>query len=72
MTIKKWIITGLALLGSLSLGFSQEAPGYFMHPDIHENTVVFVAEGDLWKTPLSGGVSKPLTKHAGAESKPNI
>lgn len=72
MALKKWIISGLASVGVLSLGFSQENPGYFMHPDVHENTVVFVAEGDLWKTSLNGGEAIRLTTHAGEESSPKI
>ena len=35
----------------------ESTPGYFMHPDVHENTVVFVAEGDIWMAPLSGGMA---------------
>ncbi len=72
MAIKKWIITGIASLGVFSIGFSQETPGYFMHPDIFENTVVFVAEGDIWKASLSGGEAIRLTTHAGEESSPKI
>ncbi|WP_332913830.1 hypothetical protein [Algoriphagus boritolerans] len=53
-------------------GISQTTPGYFMHPDVHGNTVVFVAEGDLWKTSLGGGEATRLTTHAGEESSPKI
>lgn len=50
----------------------ESTPGYFMHPDVHENTVVFVAEGDIWKALLSGGMATRLTTHPGAESDPKI
>ena len=72
MALNKWLFSGLASLGFLSFGFSQEKPGYFMHPDIYENTVVFVAEGDIWKASLSGGEAIRLTTHAGEESSPKI
>ncbi|MDI1324058.1 MAG: S41 family peptidase [Algoriphagus sp.] len=51
---------------------AQNLPGYFMHPDIHENTVVFVAEGDIWKVSLSGGEAIRLTTHTGDEMSPKI
>ena len=60
MTLKKWILTGLVSLGFLTSAFPQEKPGYFMHPDVFENTIVFVAEGDLWKGSLSGGDRKSV------------
>jgi len=50
----------------------ESTPGYFMHPDVHENTVVFVAEGDIWMAPLSGGMATLLTTHPGDESDPKI
>ncbi|WP_111668857.1 S41 family peptidase [Algoriphagus litoralis] len=72
MKFYKRFFFGLVWLISSSIAFSQEKPGYFMHPDVHENTVVFVAEGDLWKTSLSGGEAIRLTTHAGDESSPKI
>jgi tricorn protease len=72
MALKKWIFTGLVSIAFLSIGFSQGKPGYFMHPDVHQNTVVFVAEGDIWKVPISGGEAMRLTTHAGEESSPKI
>ena len=52
--------------------FSQGFEGYYRQPDIHDNTLVFVAEGDLWKVPLSGGVAQRLTSHAEEELFPSI
>ena len=51
---------------------AQEKPGYFMHPDLHENTMVFVAEGDIWTASVSGGMATRLTTHPGDESDPKI
>lgn len=42
--------------------------GYYRFPAIHENTVVFTAEGDLWKVGLQGGAATRLTTHLGEES----
>lgn len=61
----------VAFFISCGFAFSQQ-PGFFMEPDVHSNTVVFVAEGDLWKVPLSGGEAVRLTSHAGKESSPKI
>lgn len=69
--MKKLFALTLSLIFPL-IGISQPTPGYFMHPDVHGNTVVFVAEGDLWKTSLTGGEAIRLTTHAGEESSPKI
>ena len=44
--------------------------GYYRHPALHDGTVVFVAEGDLWKAPIDGGVASRLTSHPGMEMHP--
>ena len=46
--------------------------GYYRQPTIHGETVVFVAEGDLWKVGITGGVATRLTSHPGDESWPRI
>ena len=46
--------------------------GYYRHPAIYYDTIVFVAEGDLWKGSTAGGVAHRLTTHAGLESHPAI
>jgi tricorn protease len=45
-------------------------PGYYRHPALHGDTIVFVAEGDLWKAPARGGVATRLTSHPGMEMNP--
>ncbi len=52
--------------------FSQGFEGYYQYPDIHENTIVFSAEGDLWTVSLSGGMAQRLTTHAEEERFPSI
>jgi tricorn protease len=46
--------------------------GYYRQPAIHGNTIVFVAEGDLWSVPLVGGRANRLTTHPDAEGSPSI
>ncbi|MEM8902018.1 MAG: protease, partial [Bacteroidota bacterium] len=51
---------------------SQGFEGYYRFPDLHENTIVFTAEGDLWKVPLEGGLAIRLTTHQEEEIYPSI
>ena len=46
--------------------------GFYRQPSIHGDRVVFVAEGDLWTVPVSGGLAQRLTTHPAAESNPVI
>jgi tricorn protease len=44
--------------------------GYYRFPTIHNDTVVFVCEGDLWTVPAAGGVTRRLTTNAGQATTP--
>jgi tricorn protease len=69
-TLRPYVLT-LATFATLSLhaeGFN----GYYRDPAVHGDTLVFVAEGDLWKVPLAGGIAQRLTTHPGEESAPVI
>ena len=44
--------------------------GYYRHPTLHEDRVVFVCEDDLWTVPASGGVARQLTSNPGRVSTP--
>jgi tricorn protease len=46
--------------------------GYYRQPALHGETLVFVAEGDLWKVPLAGGLARRLTSHPGDENWPAL
>ncbi len=37
------------------------------HPDIHDETVVFTYEDDIWSSPAGGGMARRLTSHPGIE-----
>ena len=59
----------LPLLFASSLAAQPAAqPGYFRHPSLHEDTIVFTAEGDLWRVGAQGGAAQRLTSHPGAET----
>lgn len=46
--------------------------GYYRFPAIHGETLVFTAEGDLWKGSIRGGVAQRLTSHPSQEVHPAI
>ncbi len=54
------------------LATAQGFEGYYRFPDIHNNTVIFTAEGDLWTVPLEGGLARRLTTHAETEREASI
>lgn len=62
-----------ALVYLLPLVAGAQAPhGYYRFPAIHGDTVVFTAEGDLWRVGIAGGTAQRLTTHAGQETNAAI
>ena len=61
----------LGLIFCLAFTFQQVLAqgfeGYYQYPDIHQNTIVFTAEGDIWKVSTEGGLAQRLTTHAEEE-----
>ena len=51
------------LLATAADTSSARSVGYYRHPAIHGDVVVFAAEGDLWQVARSGGVAARLTSH---------
>ena len=48
------------------------ASSYFRYPAVRGDTVVFTAEGDLWKSSVRGGAAQRLTTHPGYETNAAI
>jgi tricorn protease len=46
--------------------------GYYRFPAVHGDTVVFTAEGDLWKVGIQGGAAQRLTTHLDQETRAAI
>ncbi|HVR32871.1 MAG TPA: S41 family peptidase [Acidimicrobiia bacterium] len=46
--------------------------GYYRHPAIHGDRVVFVSEDDLWSVPISGGNAQRLTANPGLQTFPRF
>jgi tricorn protease len=73
MRLPHFLVLTLCLLtASLTPRASEPQLGYFRFPALSGETLVFTAEGDLWKTTLSGGVAERLTSHPGAETSAAI
>ena len=46
--------------------------GYFRHPSVAGDIVVFVSEDDLWLVPRIGGVARRLTSNLGPVARPAL
>jgi tricorn protease len=46
--------------------------GYYRHPTIHGDTIVFVSEDDLWAVERSGGAARRLTANPGMQTFPRL
>ena len=66
------LLSVLVLALSTSHVQAQSAKGYYRFPEIHGDTIVFAAEGDLWSVSTRGGVARRLTTHPGEESDPAV
>ncbi|HEY1111225.1 MAG TPA: hypothetical protein VGE76_21390, partial [Opitutaceae bacterium] len=62
----------VACLALTALSHANTLGGYYRYPALHEDTLVFVAEGDLWRVPATGGAATRLTAHPGSELLPAI
>ncbi|MBI5689397.1 MAG: PD40 domain-containing protein [Verrucomicrobia bacterium] len=65
-----------SLVGFIPLAAAANAPaagtGYYRFPALHGETLVFTAEGDLWRVAVTGGVAQRLTSHPGQETYPAL
>jgi len=67
MRLSSWLLAALSVSIVASAG---AAPGYYREPTLRGDTLVFVAEGDLWRVAASGGRAQRLTTHPALESQP--
>ncbi|MFG6446857.1 S41 family peptidase [Roseateles sp. BYS180W] len=69
-------LTGLSAIGLAcalaSHGAHAQASGYYRYPALQGEQLVFVAEGDLWRSASGGGTAQRLTTHPGTESFPAL
>jgi tricorn protease len=47
-------------------------PGYYRYPTLHNDTLVFTAEGDLWKINLGEKYAQRLTTHPAEEKESSV
>ncbi|MBL4678273.1 MAG: PD40 domain-containing protein [Mucilaginibacter sp.] len=64
-------LLSLLALVAVSTAYGQQK-GYYRTPALHQNTVIFTAEGDLWKYDLNSNQSSRLTTNDGVELNPAI
>ncbi len=66
------IVLGLSVILALHLHADEPTnsgtQGYYRYPAVYGDTVVFTAEGDLWRVGIHGGLAQRLTSHPGIES----
>jgi tricorn protease len=65
MRLYIWVFLGC----SLPL-WACASEGYYREPSLRGDTLVFVAEGDLWTVAGSGGAARRLTTHPAQEGQP--
>ena len=66
-------LTALFLALGIAPAPASAGESRLMHyPSIHEDFVVFVHAGDVWRAPVVGGPARRLTSHEGLELTPRI
>jgi tricorn protease len=55
-----------------SRGSQLATSGYYRHPTVHGDRVVFVSEDDLWSASLSGGTAQRITANPGSHTHPRF
>jgi len=67
-----WMVGSLLLIVVCAGTHAEPPVGYYRQPALSGNTIVFVAEGDLWRVAAAGGSATRLTSHPADESEPAI
>jgi tricorn protease len=66
------LVASAVMLVSVSSVAFGGVDGLYRFPTTNGQTVVFAAEGDLWKVPIEGGMAMRLTTDAGEEAFPKF
>jgi tricorn protease len=66
------VILTLLVAASPATAQQQGTLGFYRYPALHGGTIVFAAEGDLWRVATTGGVAQRLTTHGAEETDPTI
>lgn len=74
MKLRRSVLSCMIALGCVGAFSSvvQASNGYYRAPALHDNTLVFTAEGDLWKTQLNSKIASRLTTQAAEETDASI
>lgn len=68
MKLALYLASGTLLAGVSANAFGDESNlGYYRNPTLHQDVVVFTAEGDLWRTHTRGGQAVRLTTNPAEE-----
>ncbi len=67
-----WVVGLLLLIVACAGAYAEPPVGYYRQPALSGSTIVFVAEGDLWRVAATGGVATRLTSHPDDESEPAV
>lgn len=68
MKLALYLASSVLLTGVSSHVFaSEDNRGYYRDPAIHQDTIIFTAEGDLWRTSIHGGLASRLTSSTAEE-----
>ena len=51
----------------VTISWAQDNRGWYRYPAIHDKTVAFTSEGDLWEVGTDGGLARRLTSAPGEE-----
>ncbi|MHC5004193.1 MAG: S41 family peptidase [Planctomycetota bacterium] len=62
------LIATTAALAHAAVAVAAGRVGYYRHPALHSDRIVFTAEGDLWMVGTGGGEANRLTTHHGDET----